>query len=143
MNTKQILRFYFIFAFTLISCSPSTQFGTSTEVNLQSEKEVFSSSEQVQLTLANDSSEDLYLNYCGPTLLYKLEAKEKENWTNYSGGVCLALYASEFVPVLKPGKTKEITFDSLEVGQYRYNLAYKLFSGESESQKISTEFLVQ
>jgi len=69
---------------------------------LVSKKESFSSSEQVQLTLVNNTTEDLYLNYCGPALLYKLEAKENENWINYAVGLCLALYAPEFVPALKP-----------------------------------------
>lgn len=143
MNTKQILSSFFIIAFILISCNPSTQFDGSTDIRLESKKESFSSSEQVQLTLVNNTNNDLYLNYCGPTLLYKLEAKENENWINYAGGICLAIYTSEFVPVLEPGETREITFDSLDTGQYRYNLAYKLSSGESDSQEISTEFLVQ
>lgn len=143
MNTKQILISFFIIAFTLISCNPSTQFENSTEVSLESKKEAFSSSEQIQLTLVNDTHEDLYLNYCGPALLYKLEIKEEENWKNYSFGLCLDIYTPEFRPVLEPGTTKEITFDSLDAGEYRYNLTYKLSSGESDSHEISIEFSVQ
>ena len=127
----------------LLSCNPATQFEGSTDVSLESEKEKFSSGEQVQLTLFNDTNSDLFLQYCGPSLLYRLEAKENERWINYAGGLCLALYAPEFVPVLEPGRTKEITFDSLVVGQYRYNLSYKLSSVASDNQEVSIEFVVK
>lgn len=143
MNTKQILTSFFIVAFTLMSCNPSTQFEDSKEVSLESKKEAFSSSEQVKLTLVNNTNKDLFLNYCGPTLHYKLEAKENENWISYASGICLAIYSSEFVLVLEPGQKKEITFDSLAANQYRYNLAYKLSSAELDSKEISTEFLVR
>lgn len=143
MIFRQIPACFFLIVFTLVGCNPLTQFENPADVRLESEKEAFSSSEEVQLTLVNETDEDLYLNYCGPALIYKLESKEKEDWVSYAGGLCLAVYTFEFVPVLEPGASKEIIFDSLEAGEYRFNLSYKLNSSGGDSKEISVEFLVQ
>lgn len=134
---------FFILTFLVVSCTSSAKFDESIGVNIQSTESVFSTSEKAQISLTNSTWEVLHLNYCGPTLIFKLETKVQDNWESYAGGVCLALYSSEFVPTLKPGETKVIELGMLDSGIYRYNLAFTLSFGESQIQEVSTEFLVQ
>ncbi|MEP2448337.1 MAG: hypothetical protein ABJI69_13970, partial [Balneola sp.] len=106
-------------------------------------KPVFSTSENVQFSLTNSSSEILHLNYCGPTLIYNLETKSQNSLESYAGGICLALYSPEFIPILQPGETRVIELDSLNSGSYRYNLGYTFSTSESQPEKVTAEFSVQ
>lgn len=149
MNTKFILISCFIIASTFNSCSNSTQVEDLADVRFQSEQEVFSSSESVEILLFNDTDEELYLYHCGPVLLGSLDIKVNEEWINYEGGArnysffCLWIYIPTFIPALEPGETRELTFDSLDVGEFRYSLPYQLSSVESDTLEVSFEFLVR
>ncbi len=128
----------------LISCESSlTQHRYGENVVLKSEKKIYSSNEQVILHLYNETNDVLYLNYCGPTLLYELDQKNKGNWTPYSGGACLAMYLIKFTPSVKPGETKTINLHKLEVGEYQLNLPYKLTSTSSETDTLIAKFYIQ
>ena len=149
MNTRYILIRCFIVAITLNSCSNSTQVEGLADVSFQSEKEVFSSSESVEILLVNDTDEELYLYHCGPVLLGSLDIKVNEKWINYEGGArnysffCLWIYIPTFIPALELGETRELTFDSLEAGEFRFSLPYQLSTVESDTLEVSIEFLVR
>ncbi|MDZ7692097.1 MAG: hypothetical protein U5K69_13365 [Balneolaceae bacterium] len=143
MNAAKRVTFFFLGILILTGCSPSTKVDERLEVTLQSEQQVYSADEKISLRLENTTDNVVYLNYCGPVLLYQLEVKGKEKWKTVGSGICLAIYASEFVPAVKPGKSKVIELYQQKTGQYRYSLSYTLSSASSKVQQVNEKFGVR
>jgi hypothetical protein len=126
----------FVAGCELLSSSP-----VSGGVTLFSEQQNYSSGQSVELQLTNDTRETLFLPFCG-TLIYRLERKEGPNWTYYTGGLCLALYAVEYMPVLQPGASTLIKVIDTTPGRFRYSLSYRLSSESTRAETLAVEFTV-
>jgi len=131
-----------MYLLSLSSCDGSVSpHKNDLSIELISKNEELSIDENIELILHNGTNSTLYLEFCGPNMLYSIERKEEGEWIHYSGGICLDLYVPEFIPAVGPGKSKTISLKITSSGIYRIILPYKLNS-ETEVQIIEFKFAV-
>jgi hypothetical protein len=64
---------------------------------------------QIGISIVNTSARTLFLPVCGPDLTLVVERFESGTWENYSGGLCLAIYAMGYRRTAEPGDSFRVT----------------------------------
>ncbi len=113
------------------------------DASLNAAQEDFTETETVELILKNESNTSLYLEYCGPAMIFWHQIMKDDGWSSFNFTICLDIYIPEFRKVLDPGESKTITLDVFDFGLNRFAIPYKLGSSDSEEKKLTAEFWVE
>lgn len=113
------------------------------DASLNAAQEVFTETETVELILKNESNTSLYLEYCGPAMIFWHQVMKDDRWSSFNFTICLDIYIPEFRKVLDPGESKTITLDVFDFGLNRFAIPYKLGSSDSEEKTLTAEFWME
>ncbi len=117
----------------------------SSPVIVETDQQSYTLGERISFTASNRTeSRTLYLNFCGPDLIYQTQQLEDRSWEGYSGTLCKAIYAIEYEAVAEAGERYRWDSAIRDEGSYRVKLYFKLDSTAEESEIVySNAFTVR
>lgn len=141
-----MMRYFAVFigSLVLFSCSKSTT-GPNDQLTLATDKNSYSISQPIALSLYNGSKSATYFWNCNYRLGFYIEEEVNGIWSEESSVavVCLDIYPSG-ISTIKSGETYRDTLTIRQAGTYRIKYPYNLQETNAPTDSLlSNQFTVQ
>jgi len=126
-------------SFIIIENEPEEQFS---QLFMKTDKNSYLPAEKITFTVHNPTDSPAYFEFCGPNLIIWIDKNTDNEWTPFSGTICIAIY-----PILNRALLSADSLSSYaridEPGLYRLHISYDWTDRPELSESLfSNEFQV-
>ena len=113
-----------------------------TKLYLNTDKNSYTTTENIIFTIYNHTDSTVYLSFCGPNLILICDKKINDNWIIYSATICLAIYSFDNMGFIA-GEEVKASRSVGNIGIYRLRIPYSMTDSYILSDTlVSNEFIV-